>query len=216
MHSSDFSAVDSSVISRLIMMFETGNHIVNNNMDKVLLPDTKEFTDIAHDIIENKIGIKGNYKIVGDNFYKHHYSYFPHCDAVESTAWLNIVIPLARYNSKEEQKFVVFDQRWFGNNATWVGSYNMEGDFYSNKKIHDRPCDGLHIKGCTDNPLPNDLWNHLNENMYLTQNYLFGLTGHAYTWEPGRIIVFDSRHIHATGNMKSTSKLGLSIRIVHA
>jgi hypothetical protein len=39
------------------------------------------------------------------------------------------------------------------------------------------------------------------------------MSGTSYDWIPGDIIIFDTQHIHATGNMKSKEKLGLSIRI---
>ena len=182
-------------------------------MDKVLLPLGEEpFATFVQDVIERRLGITDDYTIVGDNFYKHSSSYFPHCDAIESNAWLNIVIPIRLTGAFAPQKFIVFDQTWTGKNITWLGNYELTGDFHSNKKTNDRPCDGEFFAGATGLELPDDVWNHM-EHRYFDRNYFHSMSGTAYTWAPGNAIVFDSQHIHATGRMQSFSKLGLSVRI---
>jgi hypothetical protein len=184
-------------------------------MDKVALPlDDADFTELIKDIIERRLCISTPYDIVGDNFYKHSSSYFPHCDAVEESAWLNIVIPISRIGVRSEQKFIVFDQLWQGKNITWLGNYQFTGDFHSNKKTNDRPCDSEFLENSTDTSLPMELWQHI-EQKHFTLDYFQGLSGIAYDWSPGDVLVFDSRHPHATGRMQSASKLGVSIRIAH-
>jgi hypothetical protein len=196
-------------------VFLNGTHIISNGMDKVALPlDDAAFITLVKDIIEQRLGIPAPYDIVGDNFYKHSHSYFPHCDAVEDTAWLNIVIPISRIGAKADQKFIVFDQHWRGRNITWLGSYEFPGDFHSNKKTNDRPCDSELLENSTGAALPMELWDHI-EQKYFTLDYFQGLSGTAYDWRPGNVLVFDSSHPHATGRMQSTSKLGISIRIAH-
>lgn len=207
--------VTESDLAYLENIFDRGDHIHSHGMDKVLLPlNDTEFFNLVTDIIQNRLGIKDHYEIVGDNFYKHGNSYFPHCDAVEDSAWLNIVIPIKRFNPVSVQKFIVFDQTWSGKNQTWLGSYQLSGDFHSNKKTNDRPCDSELLESPTGEPLPTDIWQHI-EQKYFTSAYFHSLSGVAYNWEPGNVIVFDSRHIHATGRMQSQSKLGVSIRITH-
>jgi hypothetical protein len=199
----------------LLAVFEREQHYFTRSMEKAGLPMAdNEFLAFINDIIKNKIGITDPYQIVGDNFYKHVNSYFPHCDAIEETAWLNIVIPLRLEQPRAQQKFIVFDQIWQGKNATWMGNYNFTGDFASNKKIVERPSDSSYFNQGTGNELPEEIWSNL-EQKYFTRDYFFSMSGCAYDWTPGNIIIFDSQHIHATGAMQAVSKTGLSIRIAH-
>lgn len=215
MHKLVENIITDSELEYLQQIFQRNNHILSNGMDKVLLPmDEPEFKDFVTDLIERRLGINDPYIVVGDNFYKHGHSYFPHCDAIEDTAWLNIVVPIARYNMRGDQKFIVFDQQWQGKNVTWLGDFDIQGDFYSNKKTNSRPCDGEFFTNGTNTELPGELWQHI-ENRYFTRDYFYGMSGVAYSWTPGNAILFHSKHIHATGRMMSDSKLGVSIRIAH-
>jgi len=215
MHKLVRNAITDSEIEYLRGIFNTHPHVLTNGMDKVMLPlEESEFAALIKDIIERRLGVDQEYAIVGDNFYKHSSSYFPHCDAVEQTAWLNIVIPIERWGSRGEQKFIVFDQLWMGRNITWLGNFDFDGDFASNKKTKIRPCDGEYFQNGTDLPLADDIWQHM-EQRHFNKDYFHSMSGVAYPWEPGNIIVFDSQHIHATGRMQSEAKLGVSIRIAH-
>lgn len=196
-------------------IFQTHPHIYSHGMDKVLLPmDEQPFRNFVTDLIEQRLGIKEPYRIVGDNFYKHGTSYFPHVDAIEETAWLNIVLPIERYNIRGDQKFIVFDQTWAGRNITWLGNFKLEGDFHSNKKTNEKPCNGEFFQGGTGAELPDDIWQHI-EQKYFDRDYFYSMSGTAYSWSPGNALVFDSNHIHLTGKMQSEQKLGISIRIAH-
>jgi len=213
MHKLVENIITDSELVYLKSLFDSHTHIFSRGMDKVLLPlhDVK-FKEFVTDLIECKLDIKDDYEIVGDNFYKHSHSYFPHCDAVEEKAWLNIVLPIERSAPRNDQKFIVFDQIWTGKNITWLGNFNFDGDFHSNKKTNTRPCDSEFFCNGTDQSLPNDIWQYIDQK-YFTQDYFYSMSGTAYSWQPGNVIVFDSRHIHATGKMESESKLGISIRI---
>lgn len=215
MHKVLKNIITSEDLNYLSTVFDTEPHRHTQSMEKVDLPlHNEQFFKWAQGIIENRVDVTEPYVIVGDNFYKHSNSYFPHCDAIESTAWLNIVIPMYQWQPFGQQKFIVFDQTWTGGPATWMGSCVIQGDFENNKKRSERPCDGEYFQGGTDAELPEDVWQHLNQK-YFTQNYFYSMSGTAYDWSPGDIIVFDSQHIHATGKMQSQSKLGVSIRIAH-
>ena len=214
MHSQYSNLITPTERDFLESLHRNGHHINSYGMDKVLLPhDNELFTTLINDILSIRLGLT-NYEICGDNFYQHSVSYFAHCDARENTAWKNIVIPLRINRAYGAQKFVVFDQTYSLGNATWIGSYAMEGDFYSNKKIalpfSASPGFGL----CSDAPISEELYSELDQKYY-TREYCSGLTGHAYPVIPGTVIVFDSQHIHCTGRMNCASKLGLSIRIKH-
>lgn len=205
-------AIGSADLNYLEMVFNTHPHYTTRGMEKLSLPlGDAVFSQWVKELIEKRIGITEPYTIVGDNFYKHNHSYFPHCDAVEENAWMNIVIPIHQWYRFGDQKFIVFDQTWAGRNATWMGNFEFEGDFDSNKKRTQRPCDDEFFQGGTGQPLPDEIWNHLDKK-YFTQDYFHSMSGTAYDWVPGNIILFDSNHIHATGRMQSTFKLGISIR----
>ena len=159
-----------------------------------------------------KTNIDKDYTVIGDNYYRHSKSYFPHCDAINEQAWLNIVIPLEQYEVFGQQKFVVFDQKWLGRNITWTGKIEIPGDFASNKKTNQRPVDSEFFSNGTGTELPQELWEQFNKD-YFDKDYFYSMNGTAYDWTPGDIVVFESQHIHATGIMQSAKKLGLSIRI---
>ena len=215
MHKVLANTISNDDLNYLEQVFDSYPHVVTNGMEKVLLPlGDDKFLSWTTEVIEQRVGIRDPYVIVGDNFYKHGHSYFPHCDAVENSAWLNIVIPIRQWQKFGQQKFIVFDQMWSGKNATWLGSYELKGDFDSNKKRSDRPCDGEYFFGGTKEDLPNSIWQHM-EQKHFTRDYFYSMGGTAYDWSPGSIIVFDSQHIHATGRMQSVYKLGLSIRIAY-
>lgn len=189
-------------------------YVITNGMKKhpiCNVPQDPEFLELLHDIIQNRIGIKEPYELIGDNFYEHSFSYFPHCDAIQSNSWLNILIPIKLYDQIEEQKFIVFDQKYNAGNATWMGSYELVGDFLSNKKINTRICDTPGVINQSGKDIE-DIYNEI-ENKYLSKDYLFSMSGDSFAWTPGNIIVFDSKFIHTTGKMNCSKKLGLSLRI---
>jgi hypothetical protein len=212
MHYSLKNILSKKELEYFVDYYERHERYVTHGMEKLDIPfDDIDFMSKVDDLIKNKLGIVGDYKIVGDNYYRHSKRYFPHCDATNELAWLNIVIPLMRYETFGEQKFIVFDQLWQGPNMTWMGKVNVTGDFNSNKKTNQKPVDSKFLEHSTNKELPDILWKEFDDNF--NRDYFHGLDGAAYDWTPGDIIVFDSQHIHATGNMKSKRKLGLSIRI---
>lgn len=190
-------------------------YVITNGMKKYPVcnvPNDTEFLELVHDIIQNRIGIKEPYELIGDNFYEHSFSYFPHCDALQSNSWLNIVIPIKLFDKISDQKFIVFDQKYNAGNATWMGSYDLKSDFLSNKKITTRISDTNNVVNQTGKDINDSLYNDINKT-YLSKDYLFSMSGDSFSWNPGDIIVFDSRFIHTTGTMNCSKKLGLSVRI---
>jgi len=200
-------------LAYFIDYYNSRERYVTFGMEKLSIPyDDIEFMSKINNLLQDKLGIKGDYNVIGDNYYRHSKSYLPHCDATNERAWLNIVIPLEQYEVFGNQKFVVFDQTWAGRNITWTGKIQISGDFASNKKTNQRPVDGEFFRNGTDSELPEELWQQFDENNF-DRDYFYSMSGVAYDWIPGDVLVFESQHIHATGKMQSSKKLGLSIRI---
>lgn len=211
----------SNIISEISYLenyfYSKNDYVITNGMKKYPVchvPHDVEFLDLLDDIITNRLGITDPYELIGDNFYEHSFSYFPHCDALQSNSWLNIVIPIKLFEQTKEQKFIVFDQKYNAGVATWMGSFNLQGDFLSNKKIQTRIGDTDFVSGQTDVEISDTLYTDI-ENKYISKDYLFGMSGTSFDWTPGNVIVFDSKFIHTTGKMHCNKKLGLSIRIGH-
>lgn len=179
-------------------------------MQKIpLIGSSLKIIELIQNIISNIIGIK-KYVLLGDNFFKHSISYFPHCDANEPNAWLNILIPLEI--SSVGQKFIIFDQTWHGDATTWIGNLNTKNDFLNNKKSNQRPIDSPLLQNGTDKEIDDLIYEKI-DNRFLSKDYLFGLSGQVVDWIPGNIIIFNSKKIHMTGKMVAPYKIGLTVRI---
>lgn len=210
-------ALNSSELKFLIDYYKSRtDYIITNGMKKypvITNPINHEFINFIDSIIVKKLNIN-DYVLLGDNFYEHEHSYFPHCDAVQENSWLNIVIPLKLYNPIAEQKFLVFDQKYSGGGATWMGSYKMKNDFLFNKKIDSIITETPNVEGTTNLKINENFYAEF-DTRFLPEEYMFGTSGTVFSWVPGDIIVFNSKFIHSTGKMKCNKKLGLSIRIGH-
>jgi hypothetical protein len=210
------NAMTADEVSFLENYFYTRDeHIHTNGMKKYPVLGTShesEFLKILDDIIKNKVGIDKEYELLGDNFYEHYGSYFPHTDSVQPNSWLNILVPIKLFGQKEIQKFIVFDQQYIQGNRTWMGTKKMTGDYVSNKKIEKRIFDSDGVINLTNIDIPDELYSDIWK-FHFPKDELFGLSGQSFDWIPGDIIVFNSRCIHTTGKMNCQKKLGLSIRI---
>lgn len=211
------NALDIDDLKFLIDYYDSQtDYIITNGMKKypvITDPINNEFIDFINSMIATKLNIT-DYVLLGDNFYEHSHSYFPHCDATQENSWLNIVIPLKTYNQIATQKFIVFDQQYLGGGATWMGTYKMKNDFLHNKKIETNIVDTVNVIGSTNSDISEELYSAL-DHRFLPKDYMFGISGQAFDWTPHDIIVFDSKFIHSTGKMKCDKKLGLSIRLGH-
>jgi hypothetical protein len=192
------------------------DYVFTNGMKKypvITDPLNTEFIEFITNIISNKLKFT-DYEIIGDNYYEHSHSYFPHCDALQSNSWVNIVIPLELYNQKNVQKFLVFDQQYLLGTGTWMGSYNLAGNFLSNKKIQTIITETDGVVNSTAQDISDDYYDNFDQR-FLSREYLFGISGSVYEWIPGDVIVFDSKFIHSTAKMNCDKKLGLSVRLGH-
>jgi hypothetical protein len=159
---------------------------------------------IIQEILENTLGRK--LEFVTGNFYKHTTPYLPHTDfKTYEGNYLNIVIPLLY--SGDRASLVVFDQTWSQDSITWCMHHPVQHFTYNTG-----------VKGCPYEYPVNSLTGIEIDHIFYTQHLshypkqcLFGLSGTAYPFEPGSIIVFDNRHIHCTSKMNG-EKLGISLR----
>lgn len=192
------------------------DYVVTQGMKKIPIIGAEhdaKFLELIHNIIKNKVGIDKEYVLLGDNFYQHTTSYYPHNDSKQKNSWLNIVVPINLDRIRGQQKFIVFDQEYRAS-ATWMGNYLMAGNFENNKKMSRRICDTENVGNLTGVDISDELYAHISQGK-LPKKELFGVSGHIFDWIPGDIIVFDSKYIHVTGDMQCSRKLGLSIRIGH-
>lgn len=140
------------------------------------------------------------------NFYKHSTPYLPHTDyRTDQDNDINVVIPLS-YEG-ERASLVVFDQTWDKQSVTWCLDAPLSR-FEVNTGVPGYPSQ-YDVKGLTGLPVDDELYK-TNLRHYRKECF-FGLSGEAYPFEPGTMIVFDNRRIHCTSNFKG-EKLGISLR----
>jgi hypothetical protein len=146
----------------------------------------------------------------GENFFLHDYEFLIHTDFREKDGEsLNVLIPIWQ-KVPGEQHFVVFDQRWEEEGRTWA--WTSQKNYSPNIGLPGRPFDYKKVVGLTDQPIDEELFNHLSDIPHMPREYFFGLTGKALKWKPGQIHCFDSKQLHCTAKLKVEEKLGLLLR----
>jgi len=149
-------------------------------------------------------------KFLGGNFYKHKTPYHPHVD--HQPDWplsVNFVVPI--FVEGPPVDFVVFDQRWHMKPITWAMVQKVN-EFFRNGFSITRPENGIpgstEIEGHTQKHIDHDFWARHLDHPY---EYYFGLSGKAFPFIPGSLIMFETKHIHCTGRFNGL-KLGLTLR----
>jgi hypothetical protein len=196
-----FNVIDSAMLSILINDYDSRQHYDTATMNKASPGDS---LNVIQEVLENTLGRKLEY--VTGNFYKHTTPYLPHTDfKTYEQNYLNIVIPLSY--SGEQASLVVFDQTWEQDSVTWC-MHHPVNHFSYNIGVKGCPYE-YPVVGLTGIDIDNTFYTqHL---LHYPKQCLFGLSGTAYPFEPGSIIVFDNRHIHCTSKMNG-EKLGISLR----
>jgi hypothetical protein len=159
------------------------------------------FTPIIEKLLNQKIKYKSG------NFYKHKSSYLPHTDyRIDQNNTLNVVIPL--WYVGELASLIVFDQCWYKNSVTWCLNGPLI-EFKVNTGVPGNPYEYEDVLLKTNKPIDEEFYkkylSHYSKECY------WGLSGKAFPFEPGSIIIFDNRHIHCTSKFKG-EKLGISLR----
>jgi hypothetical protein len=203
------NVISKDILDKLIDFFIKNTHLHRNTMGMIKISQPWEYVaDILTPVLTQYINTSKN---LGDNFYKHSFPYFPHIDSGGNPNSYNVLIPL-KLSNNVEQKFIIFDQHCTDyTGATWIGNiWKPEEDFEKNKK-REFPCNDNTVIGCTNREIDPLLYQDL-EFDYRNKEMFFGLTGRAYDYVPGNILIFPSNKIHCTGKMLCDWKIGLSLR----
>jgi hypothetical protein len=158
------------------------------------------FTPIIERILDKQLVYKSG------NFYKHSAPYLPHTDyKTYHNNTINVVIPLMYTGS--QASLIIFDQEWEQDSVTWCMQHNV---MYFSTNIG--------VKGYPrEYPITNKTGKSIDEtlyNQYLShypKHGLLELSGTAYLFEPGSMIIFNNKKIHCTSKMNG-EKLGISLR----
>jgi hypothetical protein len=151
----------------------------------------------------------------GGNIYKHTNVYTTHVDSFEPHQMINALLPIYTPPSDEQQHFVVFDQ-WVDNGfgQTWYGDRDdikEHGDFDFNKKLAQTPYNDPRVYDKVEADISEDFYNNYLDFNCHKPEYFKGLTGAAYPFIPGNLILFNSNQLHTTGKLTSEWKMGLHI-----
>ena len=152
----------------------------------------------------------------GGNIYKHSNLYSLHVDSDEPWQLMNCCIPIHLEVKEPQQKFIVFDQ-WTDNGfgQTWYGNRNdikKHGDFDRNHKVAMTPWNDTRVYDCVDAPIDPTFYNNYLDYNNHTPELFYGLTGTAYDFKPGNLMLFNSNNIHSTGKLIGPWKMGLLIQ----
>jgi hypothetical protein len=150
----------------------------------------------------------------GGNIYKHTNLYSLHVDSAEPYQMINVNIPIHLEVADPVQHLVVFDQ-WVNNGVgkTWYGDRSdaKNYNFDHNKIASLTPWNDPEVHDKTDCNIDAQFYNSYLDFDNHKPDYFRGLTGTAYEWTPGSLIVFDSNNIHCTGKLVGPWKMGLLI-----
>ena len=183
-------------------------HYQTRTMLKIREPWNEITKELLEPILSNIMNTRNN---LGDNYFYHKYSYLPHCECgYDNKESYNVLIPLELENAKDDQYFIIFDQLFLHIGNTFCGDLEIS-DFDHNKlyrgRIKDEDADNL-----THKNIDLQFYKTYLESKSRSRELFWGLSGNVFNWEPGNVIIFDSRHIHCSGKMNCDAKLGLSLR----
>lgn len=151
----------------------------------------------------------------GGNVYKHSNLYTTHVDSHEPYQMINCLIPIHVTSPNIMQHFVVFDQ-WVDNGIgrTWYGDrpdISARADFDINKKVSLTPFEDDSVYNKTDTDIDLNFYKNYLDFPKHKHEYFKGLTGTAYEFKPGNLLLFNSNQLHSTGKLVGDWKMGLHI-----
>lgn len=151
----------------------------------------------------------------GGNIYKHSNLYTTHVDSAEPYQLINCLIPIYLHEPVDKQHFIVFDQwvdngfgqTWYGDRADNIANF----DFDFNKKTNLIPFNDPRVYDKTSDDIDLTFYTDYLEYHNHKHSYFKGLTGTAYEFKPGNLILFNSNNLHSTGKLVGKWKIGLHI-----
>lgn len=180
----------------------------NPNVVKINQP-WKHFEDILKPIFSKYFDLKdGGF---AGNLYKHSNLYTTHVDSsVKEYQIINVLLPIYLPDPTVDQRFVVFDQ-WIDNGIgqTWYGDRDVKYDFDYNKITQSIPYTDKRVYDKTDVDIDEDFYNKYLKFANHKHEYFKGLTGTAYSFKPGNLMLFNSNNLHSTGSLMGQWKMGL-------
>ena len=195
------NVVSPELINKSIDDYNSRNSYDTDTMNKTHPGSSLElFTPI----IEQVLGRSLIY--ASGNFYKHSIPYLPHTDyKTYHDNTINVVIPLMY--TGEQASLIVFDQEWQQDSVTWCMQYPVL-HFTTNTGVKGYPHE-YPITNKTGNEIDGTLYNQYLS--HYPKTGLADLSGTAYPFEPGSMIIFNNKRLHCTSTMNG-EKLGISLR----
>ena len=193
--------VSQELINTAINDYNSRNLYDTNTMNKTSPGSSLElFTPIIERILDKQLVYKSG------NFYKHSIPYLPHTDyKTYQDNTINVVIPLMYTGSRTS--LIIFDQEWEQDSVTWCMQKPV---MYFSTNIG--------VKGYPhEYPITNKTGKLIDETLYneylshYPKHGLSELSGTAYSFEPGCMIIFNNKKIHCTSKMNG-EKLGITLR----
>lgn len=195
-----FNCFDQAIIDKCCDDYYSRNSYDTKTMNKTHPGESlKLLHEIIEDIYEKKL------IFCSGNFYKHSIPYLPHTDYKSyQDNTINVVIPLEYKGTRPS--LIIFDQIWEQDSITWCMHHKP---LYFETNIGVKGCPYEYpVKNLTGLPINDDLYQYLS---CYPKETLFGLSGTAYPFDVGSIIIFDNKRIHCTSVFVGT-KLGISLR----
>lgn len=201
-----------NIIEELVSFFNTNTHLHYSRLGAGTTKIEKPWP-LVKDLIDPYLSKYFNTEpALGGNFYKHEWDYGPHVDSSDEFQTINCLLPLV-VPSVEQQHFVIFDQYVEpGIGRTWMcGAKNNNGELEKNFKTLLYPWEDTSVQEKVQHFDENFYNKYLKHNRTSTETYR-SLSGTAYEYTPGNLILFNSNQVHTTGRMVAPWKLGLFIQ----
>jgi hypothetical protein len=196
-----FNVVSSESIDAAIRDYNSRNSYDTGTMNKTDPGGSLHlFTPIIEQLLDRSLVYRSG------NFYKHTAPYLPHTDyKTYQDNTINVVIPLLYTGS--QASLVVFDQEWRQDSVTWCMHQPVQY-FSTNTGVKGYPYE-YPITNKTGKSIDEDLYNDYLS--HYPKDGLSQLSGVAYPFEPGSMMIFNNKRIHCTSKMRG-EKLGISLR----
>lgn len=147
----------------------------------------------------------------GGNIYKHDHDYGPHTDSYRPDQLINCLIPIYLHEPTEEKQHIVIFDQYISNGVgriwrckPWKGETELE----FNKKTELSPYQDELVHNKIEG-IDMEFYKKYLEHAGTWPDMYRGLTGTAYEAVPGNLILFNSNHIHTTGKLNCSWKIGL-------